>query len=179
MKWICLGFLFVSFATYIAAQNTTAIHQAESACGPSNVKFAVTTASTATATAAQPGKAQIYVIEDTGFENPIIRVGMDGQWTGATQGNSYISFPVEPGDHHLCANWQPGYFTPPYAATALYGFNAKPDKQYFFRVRMPGLTDSFGILHSVSFEILLERVNADEGQLLITNYPPAVSKPKK
>jgi hypothetical protein len=35
-----------------------------------------------------------------------IRIGLDGQWVGANHGNTYFYFPVDPGDHNFCANWQ-------------------------------------------------------------------------
>jgi hypothetical protein len=30
-------------------------------------------------------------------------MGLDGEWVGATQRNSYFSLSVDPGEHHVCA----------------------------------------------------------------------------
>lgn len=93
-----------------------AVKQPESACGPFDVKFNVKTSANLNPPAAEAGSAQVYVAEDrtplgvpTSGVNPTIRLGMDSQWMGADHGNSYLYFGVKPGEHHLCANWQPGF----------------------------------------------------------------------
>jgi len=50
-----------------------------------------------------------FVEDDTEFEStpkPTTRIGVDGTWVGASHGNSYFSFAVAAGVHHLCASWQ-------------------------------------------------------------------------
>jgi hypothetical protein len=176
---LCVLFLTVSFAV---AQNATTVEQAESACGPSSKNFSVKTSQTQkTLSQAEPGKAMIYVIEDwdpvdTGRMNrPTVRVGMDGKWMGATQGDSYLFFRADPGLRHLCVNDQSAIRS--YGGfiylTAAYGLNVKPDETYYFRARMPrGETFAY-------FPLILEPLNIDEAQLLLARYPHADSTVKK
>src|ERR1019366_1867895 len=56
-------------------------------------------------------KALVYVIQDIGSINCIggcitTKIALDGAWVGANHHNSYFSFAVDPGERHLCANWQ-------------------------------------------------------------------------
>lgn len=179
LRLFCIVFLVASCAI---AQNVPTVEQAESACGSSSTNFAVKTSRTQKRLP-QPeaGKGTIYVIEDwdpvdTGRINrPTVRVGMDGKWMGATQGDSYLFFSADSGLRHLCVNNQSairsyGSFV---YLTAAYGLNVKPDQTYYFRVRMPrGGT-------STSFSIILEPVNIDEAQLLLAEYAHATSTAKK
>ncbi|MHB8303477.1 MAG: hypothetical protein ACYDC6_11660 [Acidobacteriaceae bacterium] len=168
-------FVCLSLTSYAAAQNAPTVKQAESACGPSHVNFHVDeNANRHPLAPVIAGKAQVYLIEDwvplgvpAGAPKPIVRVGMDGQWIGADKGDSYLFFAVGPGERHLCVNWQPGFLAPPHSTTALYAFDAKPHKIYFFRARMPDLPNGSGIL--------LEPLNIDEALLLIAQYPHATS----
>lgn len=177
MKWICLGFLFVLFAPYIAAQNTAADSPVDTACGPSATRFQVKKdQGQPQMPVLEAGSARVYVIEDltTGVWNdPLIRIGMDGQWVKAEQGNSWSTFTVPAGVHHLCADWQPGPVHT--GGRALYGFSAEAGNAYYFRVRFPavavGQTNDYGIL--------LEPVNSDEAKYLLSQYPQAMATEKK
>src|SRR5437660_3625483 len=92
------------------SQDEDAIAKAKSACGPDNQWFDATVSdSNGKPVAPQSGKALVYVLgqdftaqtcDNCGM---IARVGVDGAWAGAIRGTSYISFTVEPGEHHLCA----------------------------------------------------------------------------
>ena len=84
-------------------------------CGPLKEQYRVKVDKTKHAVA-QPeaGKALVYVIVEeyprpqdwTYVGNITTRVGLDGNWVGANYGESYVSFAVEPGEHHLCTDWQ-------------------------------------------------------------------------
>jgi hypothetical protein len=176
---LCIFFLVASCAV---AQNAPTVEQAESACGPLSASFSVKT-SKSEKPAPQPeaGKAMIYVIEDwepadTGKMNrPALRVGLDGNWMGATQGDSYLFFSADPGARHLCVNSQSpirsyGRFID---LTAAYGLDAKADQTYYFRARMPR-GETF-----TSFSLILELLNVDEARLLMAQYAHATSMPKK
>ncbi len=78
-------------------------------------------------------------------------------------------FTVESGEHHLCVSTQSKVHQP--HDVALYGFNAKPDQRYFFRVRMPRIGNTTALL--------LDPLNIDEAQLLLARYPHASSTVKK
>lgn len=88
-----------------------------------------------------PGKAELVFIEDADFRQSCFlcsiatRVGIDGRWVGANQGNSYFAITVAPGEHHLCTNWQS---TDPdlKSKTGLGEINAEAGQIYFYRVRI-------------------------------------------
>lgn len=177
MKWICSFFVCLVAVPFAVAQNAPTVKQTESACGSLNTKFRVKTDPAQHPLApAAAGKAQVYVIEDwnpldTGRRGrPTIRVGMDGKWMGADQGDSYIFFPAEPGQHHLCVSWQIRYKSS--RAVGVYGFEAKPDQTYYFRAEM--LRDDDIVLSPTPAPL-----NLDEAQLLLAEYPHATSTAKK
>jgi len=176
MKWMCSLFVCLVVAPFAVAQNAPTVKQAESACGSFDVKFNVKTdAKQHPLAPAETGKAQIYVIEDwdwvdTGRSGrPTIRVGIDGKWMGATQGDSYTFFSADPGEHHLCVNWQTSFRSS--RSVAVYGFEAKPNQAYYFRARFTNLAIEPGMV--------LEPLNLDEAQLLLARYPHANSTVKK
>jgi hypothetical protein len=140
----------------------------KTACGPDAVKFNVAAVKDqAGIPDPESGKALVFVIEN--FERPAnelgrptLRVGLDGDWVGANRGSSYIYFPVEPGDRHLCVNWQspPPWVRPLMGAHSL---KAEAGQTYYFRARIFELSGSFAL----DFDL----VNNDEGRLLVANSP--------
>lgn len=145
-----------SFAT-----DNGAVASAKSACGTKNVHYEVHTDENSHSPAQpEPGRAQIYMIEDQGpglhLAHITTRVGLDGAWVGANQGNSYFVLPVSPGEHHLCANWQSSSsFSKRFSFIS---FTAEAGRIYYFRVR--ARVDLFD----------LELINSDEGQFLVTSF---------
>ena len=148
---------------------------AASACGPLDVKFEVNQNQTKSIEP-DSGKALVYVVEDIGRPGrrcfmgcATVRVGLDGAWIGANHGTSHFSFSVEPGEHHLCANWQsgPGRFS---STQSLANFTADAGKVYYFRARIWGSDRRY---------LDLDPVSTDEGSYLVAASPLAVSRPKK
>lgn len=92
------------------AQDEAAIAKAKAACGPDDVSFSVKTSEGShPAATVEPGKALVYVVgQEPACSScgKVARIGLDGAWTGAIDFGSYTSFTVEPGEHHLCTNWQ-------------------------------------------------------------------------
>jgi hypothetical protein len=183
-----LTFVIVLVATSAFAQISTQyqspIAAAEAACGPKNVKFEVKMGTT-DPPQPEPGKALVFVIEDLGqcpdcnngqggfltnVSNAVTKVGMDGAWVGANQGNSYFFFAATPGEHHLCINWQ-SRLQVRSRAFAMANFTAEEGKVYYFRERVfPGE-------HDYSFD--LDPVNSDEGKYLVATSGFSVAHPKK
>jgi len=102
----------ILFTISAFAQDPAAVSAAQAACGPKGVNFDVKD-DDSQHTIGQPeaGKALVYVIQDVGAVNCIggcitTKIALDGAWVGANHHNSYFSFAVEPGERHLCANWQ-------------------------------------------------------------------------
>ena len=131
---------------------------AASSCGSAGVNFDVRKTTAKPSDTAETTKAHLYVIEvfrKPSFEfflDPTIKVGIDGKWVGATRSKSYLVTAIEPGEHHLCVDWQSIEKRLP----ALASFNAEAGKSYYFRARImyPGGLD-------------LQHLDPDEGQLLI------------
>jgi hypothetical protein len=131
----------------------------------------------------EAGKALVYVIEDQrfkGIRDATARVGVDGAWVGATRGDSYLFFTVEPGDHHLCADWVSS-LVPGGRAVALYGFTAEAGRIYYFRARTIGgpasMAEKNGLGDAASID--LDLVNSDEGKYLVASKPFIASHTKK
>jgi hypothetical protein len=176
----------ILFSLSVFAQDQSAIATAEAACGPKEIKFNAKQDATQHPTPQpEPGKAVIYVVEDLGqcpgcvahtnefftsVSEALTKVGMDGAWVGSNRGSSYIAFSVDPGEHHLCTNWQSSLESRSHAF-AMANFTAQEGKIYYFRERVfPGYGD-------YSFD--LDPVNGDEGKYLIAISPLSVWQAKK
>jgi hypothetical protein len=82
-------------------------------CGDDHARFDVKTEKDAPAPAPpQAGKARIVFIgriDAPGCLGCSVfspRIGVDGSWVGATKGDSYFVLDVDPGVHHVCADWK-------------------------------------------------------------------------
>ena len=175
MKTALLIILLASPALAQSAPSDTAVAPG---CGVDHAKFAVETKSNQHP-AAQPeaGKALVYFLEDdkefNSVPKPTTRAGVDGQWVGATHGNSYLYFSVEPGEHHLCASWQTSVVSLQGHQSAAAHFTAEPGGVYYFMVRNRWIKDS------PAAEIRLKPLDSDEGLLLVSKFSLSVSHPKK
>jgi hypothetical protein len=175
MRTMLLLFLM---ATPALAQSSTTGSAVAPGCGTVDTQFKVETDKDQRA-AAQPveGKALVYFIEDDtefgSFVKPTTRAGVDGEWVGATHGSSFIHFSVDPGERHLCANWQAEIIVTPGRQVAAAHFTAEAGVVYYFRVRNT-LVRSAGTA-AIDFEPL----DSDEGQLLVRRYSLMTSHPKK
>jgi hypothetical protein len=173
-----LAVLFLGVVSAFA-QQPSAITAAEAACGPQEVQFESQPASTQPLTTqplTQPeaGKSLVYVVEVfekavNQFSRPTLRVGLDGKWVGAAKGDSYVSFSVDPGEHHLCTRWQ-SHWKRFSDKAAFAGFTADSGKIYYFRARI--------LEGENNFALDFEPVNEDEGKYLVASSAASVSKPK-
>jgi hypothetical protein len=144
-----------------------------SSCGPAEENFAVTASKSANPAAQpDPGKALIYVFQDDAqFEyrpRPTTRIGMDGNWVGATHSNTYLYSSVDPGEHHLCVRWQ-GIGMGKEAALHL---TAAEGHVYYFRVN-----DKWTRNGSKAIEF--SPIDSDEGRLLASKAAMSNSQLKK
>ncbi len=175
MKTVLVVFLL----SVSAFAQDLSVAAAESACGPSNVQFAIKIdANGHQLEPPNPGKALVYVVEDQKFKvvnDVTTRVGMDGTWVGANRGNSYFSFSVEPGKHHLCADWISG-FLPGGRLVALTSFTAESGAVYYLRVRTSASPTSGKAGAGASID--LDLVNEDEGRLLVASSGLSLSQQK-
>ncbi len=162
----------------LAADRAWEMAPVKAACGPDVVKFSASPGGNQSAQQPEPGKALVYVVEQ--FESPTnalvtptLRVGLDGSWVGASYGTSYLFFPVEPGPHHLCSDWQSFPPLVPDVQVSLAGLTAEAGQTYYFRAHI--------VQHSATgpWTLDLERVNDDEGQLLVDTAQPSNYRQKK
>jgi len=167
------------FSTFLIA--SPAFAQSASAgapgCGDPNTKFEVKTDKEHHLPQTDALKAQVYFIEDDSnfesFPKPTTRMGIDGQWVGATHGNSYFYVSVDPGVHHLCASWQTTVIVGHGHPTAAAHFTAEAGGVYYFEVKNKWLREH-GFL-----DMSLEPLDSDEGQLLADKFSFSISQPKK
>ena len=163
---------FLSLSSLCLAQSPAARNAAKAgACGPDNDRFSAhRVRDTGTPAAPPAGKALVYVVETQDPQGVLCvqcsitpqRSAWDGAWVGATYGDSFVAFPVDAGEHHLCTAWQS--VLPPLARqTSLSGFTAEPGKVYYFRTRVTVPREELPAQFS------LEPVGQDEGKLLLAS----------
>jgi len=170
----------IFFGVCTCVQAMSQVLPTESACGPVTAHFDTQTAVSQAVAQPVEGKSQIYVIEVFDkvvgeISRPTLRVGVDGNWMGADKGNSYVAFSVDPGEHHLCTNWQSRLKRLSKEAAFL-GFTAEAGKIYFFRAR---ITEHGGSTGASSFSLDLDQVNDDEGKYLVASSSSSISHIKK
>jgi hypothetical protein len=162
-----LAILLFASPLMVAQQDQAAAAFAAAGCGKDEVQFAVKTDKKQhPQPQPEPGKAMVYVIQNDGVAFCIggcvtVRIGVDGAWAGANQGKSYLYFPVDPGDHHLCAAYQGRS-----QWNGAVSFNAEAGRSYYFFIR--------------AFNgVWLGPVDPAEGPLLVQAAPLSTSKPKE
>jgi hypothetical protein len=168
----------ILLATSAVAQSTSA-PASQGACGPKDVNFEAKAVPGQPVPQAEPGKALVFVSEvfkkvPGELGNPTIRVGLDGSWMGAVRANSYLAFSVEPGEHHLCTNWQ-SHFQRLSREASFTSFNAEAGKTYYFKALIT--YQSSGTATTMSLD--LEPVNDDEGKYLVASNPVSSAQPRK
>jgi hypothetical protein len=116
----------------------------------------------------------IYIVQDIGEARctgcALTKVGLDGTWVGANQGSSYFFFTAEPGEHHLCVNWQ-SRLKIKSRAFAMTSVTAEAGKIYYFRSRV--------VFTRADYTFDLDRVNSDQGKFLVALSAFSGSHPRK
>ncbi len=167
------------FAAILAASTALAADNpmVASACGSENAKFDVPLAPfPAVPPKPQAGSALVYVIQIQVV--PVCRVGcvetarvgLDGNWVGANRFDSWLSFQVKPGAHHLCADLQGNRASPADPnRISLAGFTAEVGAVYYFVARVTHTAYTGPLVN-------LEPLNPDEGAFLVSRYYPSSSR---
>jgi hypothetical protein len=147
-------------------------------CGAANVDFEVRTDNSRHPTG-QPdaGKALVYFLQDDANfidrPRPTTRFGLDGAWVGATHSDSYFYVSVDPGEHHLCASWQGLVILGPKRGEAALQITVEAGQTYYFRAK--DVDDS----RNKPAELIFEKLDPDEAQLLMSKFSFSISNPKK
>ena len=117
-----------------------------------------------------------FIQDDTHFlanPRPTTRIGIDGNWIGATRATSYLFQVVEPGEHHLCASWQSSHgFNVENTAAAAH-LTAEAGHAYYFLIE-----NSYRFEPRIPAEVRLTRVDSDEGELLASKSLLSSSHPR-
>jgi len=174
---IALPVLLFCFATAAFAQ-TPAGTAVSPGCGDSNIKFDVKTdRGQHPFSTPGPGKALVFFLQDDSrfFANPrpTTRFALDRTWLGATQSNAYFYVSVDPGEHHLCADWQGAVVSPLALRARALHFTAQAGNSYFFIVR--NRWDKVNLYGYMK----LKSLDGDEAQLLMTDFGFSTSYAKK
>ena len=173
---ILSGLILLALALPQAKAQQTAqdFPAAIAACGPAKLDFDVKSDKYVAPPPQVPaGKVLVYLFENVPrlpLHGVKVRVGVDGKWVGATEGETYLSFLVDPGVHHLCVWAKATGWYPMEDGIALHGINAKPGKPYYFRTRIAPSQDSA--------TTLLDAIDDDQAQLLLQTSAHATSHPK-
>jgi len=163
----------------VQAQDQATQGLPETGCGPDKTQFDVKRDQKKHPTGqAEPGKAVVYVFDDekrdpnkSYWGDVTVKVGMDGEWKGATRYQSYFFFPVSAGEHRMCAGWQSRLQRYQKIRTAA-SFSAGAGGIFYFRV----ISD---LREFREPRIRIEPVDSAEGALLIASSALSTSKAKK
>lgn len=179
-----LFILFFALATTGFAQITSPGTAVAPGCGAEHIKFDVKTdRSKHPFLKPEPGKALVYFLQDDSYfqswPRPTTRFGLDGNWVGATQSNSYFYASVDPGEHHLCAGWQSfvGFNVAQKSAAA--HFTAEAGGVYFFVVNDRADADGQHGERLRPAGMKLTTLDSDEGQLLMSKFGFSTSRVRK
>jgi hypothetical protein len=174
--------VFSVLASTMFAQHSQAVVLPD-ACGNEEVKFAVATQKGHPAPGAlDSGKALIVFIETLDRSGNVsflggttTRFGLDGNWAGANKGNSYFAHAVDPGEHHLCVNWQT--IGPDGRKVGVASFTAEPGKTYYFEARITQKGWGGGGVHTEE-SLDLKELSEDEGEYRVKVSALSTSKVK-
>jgi hypothetical protein len=179
MKTLPVLFLLAITSSLALAQNQPTEIAAAPGCGTANTKFGVKTNSSQHPLAKpEPGKALVYFLQDdTYFQSvprPTTRFGLDANWIGATHSNSYFYISVDPGEHHICADWQSFVGLNVGQKSAAAHLTAVEGQSYFFLVKNFFITKD-----NLPAGMKMSPLDSDEAQLLMSKFAFSTSTPKK
>jgi hypothetical protein len=158
--------LLLVCAAPVFGQNAKKDFRTAAGCGPAETQFSASVAANPkTLTPPPAGSALVYVIEverpdDAGITT---RVGLDGNWIGANRGRAYLAFEVEPGERHVCVDWQSSIESRQRLGGAAV-LMAEAGKTYFFRAEV--LLSGATIGHNE--DMWVEPVDEAEGMWLVS-----------
>jgi hypothetical protein len=147
-------------------------------CGPSQTEFNVKTDKNQHPTPPPASdKAMVYVFDSIKLDPGLVigtvtlRIGLDGDWMGANHGDSYFYFPVDPGEHRVCAQWQSTFERLSKLASAA-SLTAEAGQVYYFRAIADARSHDRGAVR-------LEPLDPAEAVLLTSSSAFSTSHPKK
>lgn len=152
------------------------------ACGDVKAEFDVDTHKPEGLPALTDGKAMLVVIQVMDrsggifFGSETTRFGLDGKWIGANHGESWFAIPIEPGEHHLCGNWQGK------KNAASIAFTAEAGKTYFYEATVTQEIHHAGggtvNISSMKSGFDFQNATDDEGRFRVKAFKQSKYKPK-
>jgi hypothetical protein len=156
----------------VMAQNAPVSFRTAAGCGPAETQFS-TKAGTDPGTMVPPsaGKALVYVIEVRSGDATGVttRVGLDGKWVGGSSGKAYLAFEVDPGDHHVCVDWQSSVEERQRRGGAV-AFRAEDGRSYYFVAN---------VIQGNGEDLVVSQVDDAEGLWLLSKATKSVWKETK
>jgi hypothetical protein len=173
--------LLLVCAAPVIAQDQSADLRTAAGCGPAATGFSVKVDKNQhVITQPAPGKALVYVIAQESPDDSYnigditTRVGLNGTWVGANYGESYLSFSLAPGQHHVCVDWQSDLASRQQLSGAA-ELTAEAGKTYYFRTWiLPS-----GLAGGRRERLWLEQVDSAAGLLLLSKAGQSTWKEKK
>jgi hypothetical protein len=172
--------LFVCAAPVIAQDRSTDL-RAAAGCGPAATEFSVQVDKNQhVVKQPEAGKALVYVIAQENWDDSYnigeitTRIGLDGIWVGANNGQSYLSFSLTPGEHHVCVDWQSSLASRQQLSEAV-ELTAEAGKIYYLRTTILPT----GLAERRRERLWLEQVDPAEGLLLLSKAGQSTWKEKK
>jgi hypothetical protein len=184
-----LNFAVFVFCVFLSPLSSAAKTILPDSCGDPHVSFHVHTEEGHAAPAPAEGKALLILAQDQegkyeSVRSATVRYGLDGSWVGADYGNSYFALAIDPGVHHLCANWQGE------KDAEVSSFSAEAGKIYYFDFQIkvttvgrgylpPASPNGGGALMSRPQErgFVLKQLSDDEGQQRLKEWKVSTAKP--
>lgn len=141
-------------------------------CGAAESTFEVTSERAHPIAPQRANKAIVYLFQnDDDFDSssrPTVDWGIDGQWDGATQANSYFYEYVDPGLHRICTLWRGGMDGGRLSDAVV--LNAAAGQIYYFL-----LSDVYNKAQRLNGSRLTP-LEKEEGQALIARFRHSTSK---
>ncbi len=195
LKFALLSFVLATSASAFASKIVL-----PDSCGKEDIKFDVEKhKGGAPPVPPSEGHAQIVLIETMhrglGYPDYTTRFGLDGTWIGAAKADSYFTFDIAPGEHHLCSSVQNAFNLPARIQKDMIGmttFTAEAGKVYYYEFKIdlqssqsmvtvtnPGGGMSNGTASHVTVGSGLSKLEDEEGRYRVKASDLATSKPKK
>jgi hypothetical protein len=142
------------------------------ACGDDTVKLDISVQNRVLPAANAESATVVFVqrLSEACVGCSITRVGFDGAWIGADNGNSFFSAATAPGEHHVCAYWEA-----PLAKIenriGLMDFEALAGKIYYFEIEVGPRGEDIPVMR-------LKPISGDMGAYLVSRSRQSVATPK-
>lgn len=164
------GIIALAFATWAPWASASTSASATNGCGTGAPRYSVVTDRAVLGGAPKSDQARIVIFQagdPVSATQQVFRVRVDGRWTGALRNYSWQLFPVAPGLHHVCVQWEsPLKSLASRTATAL--VTTHPGRTSWLELSVAGSAGSVSSFY-------LFGVRASEGSAVAASLPHSVA----